>query len=91
MIDDPRDTLRLRRSLELLNGILKEFSSIKMPNGLKTMAQVNLYFDSRFNYRLIFLDGGTTARPTLWLLLDHVKQLFYGKYDPSNHWFPKSS
>ncbi|KAJ3517980.1 hypothetical protein NLJ89_g157 [Agrocybe chaxingu] len=39
-IEDPRDTLRLRRSLKLLNGILKEFSSIKLPNGMKAMAQM---------------------------------------------------
>lgn len=41
MIEDARDTLRLRRSLKLLNGILKEFASIKLPNGVKAMAQVN--------------------------------------------------
>lgn len=39
-IEDPRNTLRLRRSLKLLNGILKEFASIKLPNGVKAMAQV---------------------------------------------------
>ncbi|KAF9476494.1 ARM repeat-containing protein [Pholiota conissans] len=39
-IEDPRDTLRLRRSLKLLNGILKEFASIKLPNGIKAMAQI---------------------------------------------------
>lgn len=41
MIEDARDTLRLRRSLKLLNGIIKEFASIKLPNGVKAMAQVN--------------------------------------------------
>ncbi|KAF8974448.1 armadillo-type protein [Flammula alnicola] len=40
MVEDPRDTLRLRRSLKLLNGILKEFASIKLPNGVKAMAQI---------------------------------------------------
>ncbi|KJA30164.1 hypothetical protein HYPSUDRAFT_125792 [Hypholoma sublateritium FD-334 SS-4] len=40
MIEDARDTLRLRRSLKLLNGILKEFASIKLPNGVKAMAQI---------------------------------------------------
>jgi hypothetical protein len=39
-IEDPRNILRLRRSLKLLNGILKEFASIKLPNGVKAMAQV---------------------------------------------------
>lgn len=38
--EDPRNTLTLRRSLKLLNGILKEFASIKMLNGVKTMVQV---------------------------------------------------
>ncbi|GLB33947.1 putative ARM repeat-containing protein [Lyophyllum shimeji] len=38
MIEDRRDTLMLRRSLKLLNVILKEFASIKMLNGVKTMA-----------------------------------------------------
>jgi hypothetical protein len=38
--EDPRNILKLRRSLNLLNGILKEFASIKMLNGVKTMAKV---------------------------------------------------
>lgn len=43
MSEDPRDTLMLRRSLKLLNGILKEFASLKMLNGVKTMAKVNRF------------------------------------------------
>lgn len=43
MLEDPRDTLRLRRSLGILNGIIKEFASIKLPNGIKAMAQVHLF------------------------------------------------
>lgn len=39
--EDPQTTLKLRRSLNLLNGILKEFASIKMLNGVKTMAKVS--------------------------------------------------
>ncbi|KAF8663451.1 hypothetical protein AX16_001021 [Volvariella volvacea WC 439] len=38
--DDSRDTLMLRRSLKLLNAIIKELASVKMPNGIKIMAQV---------------------------------------------------
>ncbi|KAF9464415.1 armadillo-type protein [Collybia nuda] len=38
--EDPRTTLKLRRSLSLLNGVLKEFASIKMLNGVKTMAKI---------------------------------------------------
>jgi hypothetical protein len=40
MEQDPRNVLMLRRGLKLLNGILKEFASIKMLNGVKTMAKV---------------------------------------------------
>jgi hypothetical protein len=40
MVEDAGETLKLRRSLKLLNGILKEFASIKLPNGIKVMAQV---------------------------------------------------
>ena len=40
MMEDAQETLRLRRTLRLLNGILKEFASIKLPNGIKAMAQV---------------------------------------------------
>ncbi|KAG7096795.1 hypothetical protein E1B28_004204 [Marasmius oreades] len=32
--------LKLRRSLQMLCGVLKELSAIKMPNGLKQMAQI---------------------------------------------------
>ena len=39
-LNDPRDTLMLRRSLQLVNAILKELASIKMLNGVKTMAAV---------------------------------------------------
>jgi hypothetical protein len=35
-----RATLILRRSLKILNEFLKEFSGVKMPNGIKTMGQV---------------------------------------------------
>ncbi|PPQ83268.1 hypothetical protein CVT25_004007 [Psilocybe cyanescens] len=40
MVENQADTLRLRRSLSLLNKILKEFASIKLPNGIKAMAQI---------------------------------------------------
>ncbi|KAF9268117.1 ARM repeat-containing protein [Marasmius fiardii PR-910] len=32
--------LKLKRSLQMLCGVLKEFSSIKMPNGMKQMSQM---------------------------------------------------
>ncbi|TFK43406.1 armadillo-type protein [Crucibulum laeve] len=38
--EDPRDTLMLRRGLKLLNGILKEFSGMKMLSGVKVMANI---------------------------------------------------
>ena len=42
---DPRTILVLKRSLRLLNGILGEFASIKMPAGIRVMGQV-IYFYS---------------------------------------------
>lgn len=33
-------SLPLRRGLETLNAILKEFTSVKMPSGIKIMGQV---------------------------------------------------
>ncbi|KAJ7068412.1 armadillo-type protein [Mycena amicta] len=38
--ENPQDTLVLRRSLKLLSGIFQEFTSIKMPSGLKTTASI---------------------------------------------------
>lgn len=38
--DIAHNTLVLRRCLQLLNAILKEFASIKMPGGMQIMAQV---------------------------------------------------
>jgi hypothetical protein len=43
MVEDAEETLKLRRCLKLLNGILKEFASIKLPNGIKVMAQVSSF------------------------------------------------
>ena len=44
MMEDAGETLKLRRCLKLLNGILKEFASIKLPNGMKAMAQVPSFY-----------------------------------------------
>jgi hypothetical protein len=41
MLDDPKETLRLRRTLSLLNEILKEFSTIKLLGGVKVMSDVS--------------------------------------------------
>ncbi|KAJ6539488.1 armadillo-type protein [Mycena capillaripes] len=38
--EDMRDTLILRRSIKLLNGVMKEFSNAKMLNIIKTMAGI---------------------------------------------------
>ncbi|KAJ7094628.1 armadillo-type protein [Mycena belliarum] len=38
--EDPRDTLILRRSLKLLNSVLKEYANAKMPNSLRTMSAI---------------------------------------------------
>lgn len=39
-VEDPRTLLVLRRSLHLLNGIIKEFAAFKMLKGVQTMTQV---------------------------------------------------
>lgn len=44
-VDHPQATLRLRRSLQLLNDILKEFASMKLLNGVKVMSQVSVHPD----------------------------------------------
>jgi len=41
MSEDPKETLRLRRTLSLLNEILKEFSSVKLLAGVKVMSHVS--------------------------------------------------
>jgi hypothetical protein len=38
--EDFSNSLTIRRSLKLLNVVVKEFSTIKLLNGVKTMAQV---------------------------------------------------
>ncbi|EKM80164.1 hypothetical protein AGABI1DRAFT_120195 [Agaricus bisporus var. burnettii JB137-S8] len=38
--DDPQDALLLRRSLGILNAVIKEFAGIKMLNGMKVMASI---------------------------------------------------
>ncbi len=38
--ENPQDALVLRRSLGILNAVIKEFASVKMLNGMKTMANV---------------------------------------------------
>lgn len=44
LIEDPSDTRRVYRSLSLLNKILKEFASLKLPTGMKAMGQVMSFF-----------------------------------------------
>lgn len=39
---NPSATLVLRRSLELLNAVLKEYAAYKMLTGVKTMGQVRV-------------------------------------------------
>lgn len=38
--DNEQDALVLRRSLGILNTVIKEFASVKMLGGMKTMANV---------------------------------------------------
>jgi hypothetical protein len=41
---DDRALLILRRTLRIVNEILKEISSIKMPSGIRAMGQVQFVF-----------------------------------------------
>ena len=41
MSEDQKESLRLRRTLSLLNEILKEFSSVKLLAGVKVMSNVS--------------------------------------------------
>ena len=72
MAEDAGETLKLRRSLKLLNGILKEFASAKLPNGIKAMAQVPSFpcMCVRLTHRST--DCWATTRSPLWILLKNV-------------------
>lgn len=50
--EDLLNSLKIRRSLKLLNGVLKEFSAVKLPNGVKIMAQVRQWFTISLNLLL---------------------------------------
>jgi len=65
--EDLINYLKIRRSLKLLNGILKEFSAIKLPNGMKTMAQVRQWFYNIFKpiYSQTTSDCGAIASTAL--------------------------
>ena len=43
---DPNATLLLRRSLQVLNAVLKEYAAFKMLTGVKTMGKVCICFAS---------------------------------------------
>ncbi|KAJ7283929.1 armadillo-type protein [Mycena rebaudengoi] len=78
---DPKDILILRRSMKLLNGVLKEFSNAKMLNIIQTMTsilqtcQLPIY---SYYYTLISTLGTnytqliTTSRASTDLLLAHL-------------------
>ncbi|KAL0949404.1 hypothetical protein HGRIS_009466 [Hohenbuehelia grisea] len=48
-VENPQETLVLRRALTVINGIIKEFASVKMPSGMKVMAK--LVEDLRSNFQ----------------------------------------
>nr|GAT59975.1 predicted protein [Mycena chlorophos] len=80
--ENPSDVLVLRRSLKLLSAVFKEFASVKMPSGLKTMAGIvttsqailsELYTTLLFNFYLkISYPDIMSARATTDLELTHL-------------------
>lgn len=81
--EDLRDTLVLRRSIKLLNAILKEFSTAKMPNIIRAMGAV-----SYFNYSLNQLDlpADTSTVPSRVLgILSHP--CFLGIHKEPISWY----
>lgn len=57
----------LRRSLKVLNGLLKEFASLKMPAGMKVMATVSITIVILINFQWLS-DRRTTSTRVIWLL-----------------------
>ncbi|KIK67986.1 hypothetical protein GYMLUDRAFT_36796 [Collybiopsis luxurians FD-317 M1] len=81
-VDDLRTNLMLQRALQLLCGITKEFSSMKMLNGVKVMKQIfdhlhstiNSYFVTVFNSIQMPLDPQTFENSQLYtdLVISHL-------------------
>lgn len=69
--EDPHDTLMLRRSVKLLNKLLKEFASIKMLGGIKTMSNVRSPF---------WLNHLTTSTQTNLQLVTSLHPVLYRYY-----------
>lgn len=91
MIQDPHDTLRLRRSLRLLKCIVKELSSIKLLNGIRAMAQVIPYWKLFTDFLLRRIsDCGAIENTFEELLRDYVQYIFswehqYRQFGVSEH------
>ena len=65
MLEDPKEFLRLRRTLSLLNEILKEFSTIKLLGGVKVMSNVSGCLLDYFTIAKGFTDRRTTPHSSL--------------------------
>lgn len=68
--EDPRDTLVLRRSIKLLNSVLKEFSNAKMLNSVRTMGSASSFPCPLSDPLELSSDPGKVTSRVLWLLLD---------------------
>ena len=51
---DPNATLMLRRSLQVLNAILKEYAGFKMLTGVATMGKVRPYIQAQPSLAYLF-------------------------------------
>ncbi|KAJ2930226.1 hypothetical protein H1R20_g6892, partial [Candolleomyces eurysporus] len=74
---DPRDALMLRRSLQLVNAILKELASIKMMNGVKVMANLSNQFAEFVTPLLLATFEQVALQPTLDLPAILQKEALY--------------
>ncbi|EMD40680.1 hypothetical protein CERSUDRAFT_111258 [Gelatoporia subvermispora B] len=74
----PSQSLPLRRSLEILNAVLKEFASIKMPSGIKTMGRLvgDLHMILQAHYSRIAAAFPSTLNPSTVSLPRTAEDLF---------------
>jgi hypothetical protein len=65
---DQNTTLVLKRSLRILNEIIKEFASIKLPRGVQTMGSVS------------YVAINETNKLTIYQIVDNLYLVVYGYY-----------
>ena len=71
---DPNATLLLRRSLQVLNAVLKEYAAFKMLTGVKTMGKVCVSFRFIATWPIFFI--------SLWRICDYPSKPTTRGYRP---------